>query len=75
MHLLGYSTQGNFLLSAGITQLAESDTSNDPIDLAQQIKKLTLPSGMGEQFKVLALGFNCQTQLSGFSMKDIRHQL
>lgn len=75
LDLLGYTTQGNFLLGAGITRMIESDNRSHPLDLAQQVKQLTLPTAMGERFKVLALGLDCPARLSGFSLRDLRHQL
>jgi len=58
-NLCGYSTQGQFLLSGGLleeaeTVLADSD-SKRRLGLAQQIKTLTLPTEMGERFKVIGL--------------------
>ncbi len=43
--------------------------------LAQQIKTLTLPSEMGERFKVMALTKNYDEALRGFVMQDLRGRL
>jgi SAM-dependent MidA family methyltransferase len=42
---------------------------------AQQIKRLVLPSEMGELFKVMALGKNITMPLSGFTLQDMREKL
>ncbi len=55
----GFSTQGHFLLANGILDLAaKTDSKRDTLaqlEIAQQIKTLTLPAEMGEKFKVLCL--------------------
>jgi SAM-dependent MidA family methyltransferase len=58
----GYSTQGQFLLSGGLLEeagnaLPGSDTVGQ-LGIAQQIKTLTLPTEMGERFKVIGLHRN-----------------
>ncbi|HUW64293.1 MAG TPA: SAM-dependent methyltransferase [Spirochaetia bacterium] len=54
----GYTTQGRFIMHAGILEkLAKGDSYVfDPSrhQLAEQLKMLTLPGGMGEIFKVMA---------------------
>ncbi len=73
----GYTSQAYFLLSNGITELAEANASNERDRLlhAQQIRTLTMPNEMGELFKVMALTKNIESALSGFSMLDARHKL
>ena len=41
----------------------------------QGVKKLTLPSEMGERFKVLALARNAPAELLGFRTRDLRERL
>ncbi len=49
----GYATQGAFLLSTGLLDRMALDASiKIQLELAQQVKKLTLPHEMGELFKV-----------------------
>jgi SAM-dependent MidA family methyltransferase len=65
---LGYTTQGAFLLGAGIAELAGAH-QRDPVQamtLAAEIRKLTLPHEMGELFKVIAFGRDFGEPLSGF---------
>ena len=44
-------------------------------ELAQQVRLLSLPSEMGERFKVIALSKECNLELAGFSVIDQRHRL
>lgn len=74
----GYTTQAMFLLSSGLDELHQRQLSDDiknQIRLAQQIKTLTLPSEMGERFKVMALTKNYDAELTGFNMQDLRGRL
>jgi SAM-dependent MidA family methyltransferase len=65
--ILGYAPQAHFLLSLGLLELAaKAQNIVEQYQLAQQIKTLTLPSEMGELFKVLALGKNYEAPLRGF---------
>ena len=74
----GYTSQGNFLLASGLPQLLEESMTDDiqqQIQLAQQVKTLTLPSEMGERFKVMALSKNLQKNITGFELRDFRDRL
>lgn len=74
----GYNTQGFFLLGCGLAELVQSHESLDEqqqVLQAQQIRTLTLPTEMGEKFKVIALSRNYENPLRGFAMQDLRHQL
>ncbi|MBV6687775.1 class I SAM-dependent methyltransferase [Xanthomonas perforans] len=55
--LAGYCTQASFLLGNGLDALlAQADTRTDEVGrmrLREQIKRLTLPSEMGERFQVM----------------------
>ncbi|MDV3467529.1 SAM-dependent methyltransferase [Stenotrophomonas sp. C3(2023)] len=57
--LAGYCSQASFLLGNGLDQcLALADERTDDVgrvQLRDQLKKLTLPSGMGERFQVIGL--------------------
>ncbi len=72
-HLLGYTTQANFLVNCGITDFL-SDVSPENLSsylpLSAQLQKLTSPAEMGELFKVIALGKGIDTLLSGFRSGD-----
>ncbi len=74
----GYTSQAAFLLATGLSDLhTEQVTDNvqQQIVLSQQIKTLTLPSEMGERFKVMALAKNFDAPLCGFALQDYRNRL
>lgn len=73
LRLYGYTTQANFLINCGITDLlADTDPQSvsDYLPLASQLQKLTSPAEMGELFKVIALGKGIEAPLCGFSTGD-----
>jgi SAM-dependent MidA family methyltransferase len=71
LDVMGYATQGRFLLNCGLLQKAEQ--------LAQipraQVAKLINEHEMGELFKVLALGKGLDLELIGFAQGDRSHTL
>jgi SAM-dependent MidA family methyltransferase len=74
----GYTTQAHFLLANGLdTLLAESDPQDVARHMAlmQGVKRLTLPSEMGERFKVLGLLKDLQVNLQGFALRDMCERL
>jgi len=76
LELYGYVSQGGFLLSAGLLDLIPLDAAvREQLQLAQQVKKLTMPHEMGELFKVLALGRDCECELSGFAQQNHAYKL
>lgn len=78
LEVSGYSTQAFFLIGCGLDQVmsaADPSDSSTYIDLAQGVKRLTLPTEMGERFKVLALTRGVPGPLIGFSMRDQRERL
>jgi SAM-dependent MidA family methyltransferase len=78
LEVLGYATQGQFLVNCGITEvLGEANAENalQYAPLAAEAQKLLSPAEMGELFKVLALGRGVKTRLSGFARGDRSHTL
>lgn len=81
MDVLGYTTQANFLLGSGLTELIPTDTLNEEkltkeqLKMNHEIQMLTSPAEMGELFKVIALGRNFDHQLAGFAFRDMRGKL
>lgn len=78
MEVCGYTTQAAFLLASGLSALHAAQVTDDirqQVKLSQQIKTLTLPSEMGERFKVMALAKNYVEPLTGFSLLDLRNRL
>jgi SAM-dependent MidA family methyltransferase len=76
--LAGYTTQAHFLMANGLGELvAASDPHDLPrhLELVQGVKRLTLPSEMGERFKVLGLQKGIHQELRGFSLLDLRARL
>tara|TARA_Y100001936_G_scaffold94253_2_gene92779 strand:- start:13431 stop:14612 length:1182 start_codon:yes stop_codon:yes gene_type:complete len=73
LQLLGYTSQAQFLINCGITKIL----SRVPVEntcayfpMANQMQKLVSPSEMGELFKVVAFGRDCQLPLIGFMNGD-----
>ena len=78
LEVSGYTTQAAFLLANGLPELHADQVTDDvqqQVKLSQQIKTLTLPSEMGDRFKVMALTKNYEEPLKGFSMLDLRNRL
>ncbi len=78
MSVLGYTSQAAFLLATGVAEAVQEMPAVDVkahLQIAQEIKKLTLPHEMGELFKVLALGRGVSEPLLGFSFQDRRARL
>jgi len=78
MKVIGYTNQANFLIGAGLMQLAALKEDADvqkQMEIATQIKKLTLPHEMGELFKVIGFSKNCNVILPAFAFKDLREHL
>lgn len=76
--LAGFTTQAGFLLSSGLLELAESHLltcEKQKYQQSQAIKKLTLPSQMGEIIKVIAFTKAIDLTLQGFSLHDRRRNL
>lgn len=73
----GYTSQANFLLANGLTELlaqTEGDT-REQLALSAQVKRLTMPGEMGEMFKVMALARGWEGPLRGFALRDERARL
>lgn len=74
----GFTTQAHFLIDAGLDRLLAASDPSDVrrhLELMQGVKTLTLPSEMGERFKVLALARATQAGLSGFRTRDLSARL
>jgi SAM-dependent MidA family methyltransferase len=74
LKLLGYTTQAQFLINAGITQLLERQPADDAtatrLARTAGVQQLLSPSEMGELFKVIALGRGIDGPLMGFASGD-----
>ena len=61
LDVAGYTTQNYFLLANGLEHFVADSNDKDikqQIEMAQQVRLLTLPEEMGDRFKVMALGTN-----------------
>jgi SAM-dependent MidA family methyltransferase len=73
LEVLGYTTQAQFLVNCGITEVlgeANLDNALHYAPLAAEAQKLLSPAEMGELFKVLAVGRGVARQLLGFHRGD-----
>ena len=78
LELLGYTSQAQFLVNGGITDLLAETPAEDAATyapLAAQAQKLLSPAEMGELFKVIAFGKGVAAPLAGFVEGDRRHTL
>jgi SAM-dependent MidA family methyltransferase len=71
LDVMGYATQGRFLLNCGLLQKAERLTQIP----RGQAAKLINEHEMGELFKVLAVGKGLDLELIGFAQGDRSHTL
>ncbi len=71
LDVAGYTTQANFLLGGGIGDaLALAANDLERYRIAGEIKRLTLPSEMGEAFKAIALTRDCP-EPSAFGFRNL----
>ena len=78
LEVLGYTSQAQFLVNCGITDvLAQANVENalHYAPIAAEAQRLLSPAEMGELFKVLALGRGVEAPLLGFSRGDRAHTL
>ncbi len=77
LELLGYTSQGQFLLNCGILDLlaAQPNDTVDYIRTAGAVNKLLMPHEMGELFKVMAIGRGIDQPLCGFASGDQSRRL
>jgi len=74
----GFTSQGNFLINAGLEQVVENSKVENEIQrlqLMQQMKTLSMPGEMGERFKVMGLSKGLDDNIPGFEMRDFRYRL
>lgn len=73
----GYTSQANFLVANGLTELLSEEAKDEKTQLvlSAQVKRLTMPGEMGELFKVMALARGWKEPLQGFALRDERGRL
>lgn len=77
-NVAGFTSQAAFLASNQLEALFMRTLDESPqkqYELAQQVRLLSLPSEMGERFKVIALSKHYAFHLDGFSLLDQRYRL
>ncbi|MGB8436591.1 MAG: SAM-dependent methyltransferase [Burkholderiales bacterium] len=78
LDVLGYTSQEQFLVNCGITDLMLRTSPEDPsryLPTAAAASKLLSPAEMGELFKAIAFGRGVPDELAGFASGDRRHTL
>ena len=73
LEVLGYTTQAQFLVNCGITEVLGEVNAENALryaPLAAEAQKLLSPAEMGELFKVLAVGKGLARPLLGFARGD-----
>jgi SAM-dependent MidA family methyltransferase len=78
LELVGFLTQAQFLINAGISELLQSIPVEDSakyLPLVASAQKLLSPAEMGDLFKVIAFEKNLDIPFIGFSSGDKSHTL
>jgi len=78
LELAGYINQAAFLANSGLEECFIAALQANPSDqyrLAQQVRTLSLPSEMGDRFKVIALVKGFTSELHGFRLGNQQHRL
>ena len=75
--LAGFATQAHFLIGCGIDTLMGRSTGpgGSGMDLALGVKRLMLPTAMGERFKALGLARGVKGPWRGFAVRDLSDRL
>ena len=74
----GYTSQAQFLINCGITELLNQISPDDfsaYLPAVAAVQKLVSPAEMGDLFKVIALTKEINEALTGFTQGDKRHTL
>jgi SAM-dependent MidA family methyltransferase len=76
--LAGYTSQAQFLINCGITDLLALTSAEDVVAYVPQVtavQKLMSPAEMGELFKVMAWTRGMEMPLLGFTQGDQTRRL
>jgi len=77
--LEGFTPQAHFLMANGLEPIAqqamEETDETGRLQLAKQIKTLTMPGEMGERFNVIGFSRGLDAPMCGFSLNDRSHRL
>ena len=78
LELAGYTSQANFLLNSGLTELLLQTSPADAaayLPQANAVQRLVSPAELGELFKVIGLSKGDVAPVAGFARGDRRHAL
>ena len=78
LSLAGYTTQAAFLMGTGLDRWISESDPRDAVAhqrLVQGVRTLTLPSEMGERFKVIGFTRGLDLAWRGFSFRDLCDRL
>ncbi|MGC4029532.1 MAG: SAM-dependent methyltransferase [Steroidobacteraceae bacterium] len=76
LEVLGFCTQAPLLLGLGIeAEIAAASDERTRLQRAGEARRLMMPEEMGESFKAMALGRDCDVPLAGFALQDLRRRL
>ncbi len=76
LQIAGFTSQAGFLLALGAHQVVDQvEDDARRLQLAGELKRLTLPGEMGEKFKVIAMTRGLDTRLDGFELMSQLHRL
>jgi SAM-dependent MidA family methyltransferase len=78
LDVAGYVSQAHFLMAGGLEQELAGMAglpALQQLKLSREVKLLTLPTEMGENFKCMGLGLGDVTTPPAFSLSDRRHAL
>jgi len=78
LEVAGFVTQAQFLINGGLEEelIGMADLGPaDQLELSRQVKVLTLPGEMGENFKCIGLSRGDVTGVTAFSNVDRAHVL
>jgi SAM-dependent MidA family methyltransferase len=75
LDIIGYTSQAQFLLGCGITDLIARYDPGDGkkyLPVVNAVQRLVSPAEMGELFKVIAMGKDFNQALCGFNARSLR---
>jgi SAM-dependent MidA family methyltransferase len=77
LDFIGYTSQANFLLNAGLGDVLETLDTGAPdfYVTSSAVQKLVSPAEMGELFKVIGFGRGVSYDWCGFSAGEMQHLL
>lgn len=79
LELEGFTPQAQFLIAAGLDTMTaaalEGADARQRLQITEGVKRLTLPSEMGEKFNVIGFSRGLEEPLAGFAQRDLSYRL